>query len=120
MYHSQAITHHADHLDRFVGTARSNVVVQLGGSDPENMAQAASLLQQSGYHQVNINVGCPSQNVQHGQFGAVLMKKPDVVAEILAKMDKYNVTIPVTVKCRIGIDAEDSFGFLYNFVSCLL
>ncbi|KAI8884441.1 dihydrouridine synthase, partial [Backusella circina FSU 941] len=119
MYHSQAITHHADHLDRFVGKPRSNVVVQLGGSDPDNMAQAARILQDHGYHQVNINVGCPSQSVQHGQFGAVLMKKPDLVAEILSTMDKYHVTIPVTVKCRIGIDAEDSFEFLYNFVNTL-
>ncbi|KAI8997835.1 dihydrouridine synthase-domain-containing protein [Pilobolus umbonatus] len=120
MYHSEAILHHQGHLDRFVGKPRSNVVVQLGGSQPDSMAKAAKVLQENGYSEVNINVGCPSPNVQHGQFGAVLMKTPNKVADILSTMDKYNVHIPVTVKCRIGVDHQDSMEFLENFVSTLM
>ncbi|KAG1047817.1 hypothetical protein G6F43_009759 [Rhizopus delemar] len=120
MYHCQAILHHVDHLDRFVGKPRSNIIVQLGGSDPDLMAKATQVLQDYGYRQVNINVGCPSKNVQSGQFGAVLMKKPQVVADILSAMEKYNVHIPVTVKCRIGVDHQDSFEFLHNFVTTIL
>ncbi|KAI9251711.1 tRNA-dihydrouridine synthase [Sporodiniella umbellata] len=120
MYHCQAILHHADHLDRFVGTPRSNIVVQLGGSDPEAMAKAAKTIEDYGYSEVNINVGCPSQNVQSGKFGAVLMKTPQTVAEILSSIERKNVRIPVSVKCRIGVDHQDDFGFLHNFVSTIL
>lgn len=116
MYHCQAILHHADHLDRFVGTPRSNVVVQLGGSNPDDMARAAKILEEYGYSEVNLNVGCPSQNVQSGMFGAILMKTPHVVADILSAMEKNNVRIPVTVKCRIGVDRQDNFEFLHTFV----
>ena len=120
MHHCQAILHHADHLERFVGTPRFNVVVQLGGSDVEHMAQATKLLQDHGYSEVNINNGCPSPNVQHGSFGAVLMKTPHLMADMLSAMAKYNVTIPVTVKCRTGIDHQDDFEFLHNYVSTLM
>ncbi|GAA5797815.1 hypothetical protein HPULCUR_003210 [Helicostylum pulchrum] len=119
MHHCQAILHHADHLDRFVGTPRSNIVVQLGGSDIEPMAQATKLLQDYGYKHVNINNGCPSPNVQHGSFGAVLMRTPELVADMLSAMVKHNVTIPVTVKCRTGVDYQDDFNFLTNYVNVL-
>lgn len=120
MYHCHAIINHAEHLDRFVGTPRSNVIVQLGGSNTDSMARAAKLLQDAGYKELNINNGCPSPNVQHGQFGAVLMKTPQLVADMLTAMDKHGVTIPVTVKCRIGIDHQDDFEFLHNYVNTLL
>ncbi|KAI8338944.1 tRNA-dihydrouridine synthase [Chlamydoabsidia padenii] len=120
MHHAHAIHHHQTHLDRFVGTPRPNVVVQLGGSEPTLLANAAKLLQDYGYAEVNVNVGCPSPNVQHGHFGAVLMKTPDLVAEILNAMEKKNVSIPVTVKCRIGVDHLDSFDFLHHFVETLM
>ncbi|CEG63496.1 hypothetical protein RMATCC62417_00628 [Rhizopus microsporus] len=120
MYHCHAIVNHRDHLDRFVGKPRSNVVVQLGGSDPDAMATAAKVLQDYGYSEVNINAGCPSPNVQSGQFGAVLMKTPHIVADILSAMDKHHVRIPVTVKCRIGVDHQESFEFLYNFVKAIV
>ncbi|KAI9477880.1 MAG: dihydrouridine synthase-domain-containing protein [Benjaminiella poitrasii] len=121
MHHCQAVLHHHRHLHRFVGTPRPNVVVQLGGSDPVAMAQAARLLQDNGYHHVNINNGCPSPNVQHGQFGAVLMKEPGRVAAMIREMiDREGVTIPVTIKCRIGVDDRDDEAFLHGYVQTLL
>lgn len=117
MHHARAIYQHQAYLDRFVGTPRSNVVVQLGGSEPLLLAEAAKILQDYGYSEININVGCPSPNVQQGKFGAVLMKSPRVVADILNEMQKKSISIPVTVKCRIGVDHLDSFEFLHGFVS---
>jgi tRNA-dihydrouridine synthase A len=120
MHHSHAIINHVSHLDRFVGKPRPNVTVQLGGSNVESMAIATKILQDQGYAQVNINNGCPSPNVQHGKFGAVLMKTPQLVADMLTEMEKRNVTIPVTVKCRTGIDHQDDFKFLQSYVNTLL
>ncbi|KAI8640018.1 tRNA-dihydrouridine synthase [Parasitella parasitica] len=120
MHHSNAIINHASHLHRFVGKPRPNVTVQLGGSDVDSMATAARILQDQGYAQVNINNGCPSPNVQHGRFGAVLMKYPQLVADMLTEMEKRHITMPVTVKCRIGIDHQDDFPFLHNYVETLL
>ncbi|KAG0168020.1 hypothetical protein DFQ30_005388 [Apophysomyces sp. BC1015] len=117
MHYAQAIIHNSDRLHSFLGPPRSNVVVQLGGSDPVMMANATRIIAENGYHEVNINVGCPSPRVQHGNFGAVLMKTPDVVAEILSAM---RVNIPVTVKCRIGVDQLDSYEFFHGFVETLL
>ncbi|CAO3692184.1 unnamed protein product [Rhizopus stolonifer] len=84
------------------------------------MARAAKILEEYGYSEVNLNVGCPSQNVQSGMFGAILMKTPHVVADILSAMEKNNVRIPVTVKCRIGVDRQDDFEFLHTFVSTII
>ncbi|KAI7876916.1 FMN-linked oxidoreductase [Lichtheimia hyalospora FSU 10163] len=118
MHFSRAIIEHAHRLHSLIGPPRSNVVVQLGGSDPKEMARAASILEEQGYGEININVGCPSKAVQHGQFGAVLMKTPGVVAEIVQAMQQA-VSIPVTIKCRLGVDQLDSFDFLYNFVDTI-
>ncbi len=91
------------------------VVLQLGGSDPADLAKSAKMGADHGYDEINLNCGCPSDRVQNGAFGACLMKEPDHVADCVASMiDK--VDIPVTVKCRIGIDAQDSFEFLDEFV----
>lgn len=116
MHFSRAIIEHAHRLHSLIGPPRRNVVVQLGGSDPKEMTRAATILEEQGYSEININVGCPSKAVQHGQFGAVLMKTPNVVAEIVRSMQQA-VSIPVTVKCRLGVDHLDSFDFLHNFVS---
>ena len=94
--------------------AEHPVVLQLGGSNPKQMAQCAVLAEQAGYDEVNINVGCPSDRVQSGYFGACLMKEPALVAECVAKMHA-SVKIPVTVKTRIGID-RTGFEFLTGFV----
>ena len=95
--------------------AEHPVVLQLGGSDPQAMAQCAKLAQQRGYDEVNINVGCPSDRVQNGMFGACLMARPDVVADCVKAMQDV-VDIPVTVKCRIGIDDSDEYQFLADFI----
>jgi len=82
------------------------VALQLGGSDPRKLAEAARIGEAFGYDEINLNVGCPSDRVQSGTFGACLMKVPDFVADCVAAM-KAAVRIPVTVKCRIGVDEQD-------------
>ncbi|MFL6838790.1 MAG: tRNA dihydrouridine(20/20a) synthase DusA [Bradyrhizobium sp.] len=82
------------------------VALQLGGSDPHDLAMAAAIGQDFGYDEINLNVGCPSDRVKDGRFGACLMAEPELVAEGVAAM-KRAVQIPVTVKCRIGIDDQD-------------
>jgi tRNA-dihydrouridine synthase A len=94
------------------------VVVQLGGSDPEAMVKSAIMCQQRGYDAININVGCPSDRVQNGMFGACLMEKPELVASCVAQMRRV-VDIPITVKSRIGIDEQDSYQFLVDFVGTI-
>ncbi len=89
--------------------------LQLGGSDPTQLAQAAQLGEQAGYQEVNLNVGCPSDRVQQGAIGACLMGQPDLVANCVQAMQQA-VTIPVTVKCRIGIDDMDSYEHFSHFV----
>jgi tRNA-dihydrouridine synthase A len=82
------------------------VALQLGGSDPADLAEAARIGADFGYDEININVGCPSDRVKDGRFGACLMAEPDLVARGVAAM-KAAVSVPVTVKCRIGIDDQD-------------
>jgi len=82
------------------------VAVQLGGSDPAQLATAARICADFGYDEINLNVGCPSDRVQGGNFGACLMREPDLVADCVAAM-KAEVRLPVTVKCRLGVDDQD-------------
>ncbi|MCJ2121748.1 tRNA dihydrouridine(20/20a) synthase DusA [Methylobacterium sp. J-077] len=82
------------------------VAVQLGGSDPGDLAQAARIAADFGYAEINLNVGCPSDRVQDGRFGACLMREPALVGDCVAAM-KAAVSVPVTVKCRIGVDDQD-------------
>jgi len=91
------------------------VALQLGGSDPAALAEAAAIGERYGYDEINLNVGCPSDRVQEGRFGACLMSEPELVAACVAAM-RQRVSIPVTVKCRIGIDDQDSEGALQHFV----
>jgi len=91
------------------------IAVQLGGSDPALMAEAAMLAAKVGYDEININVGCPSDRVQSGQFGACLMSSPELVADCVRAM-RAEVDVPVTVKNRIGIDDQDSDEFLMRFI----
>jgi len=91
------------------------LALQLGGSNPEDMAACAQFAQQAGYQEVNINVGCPSDRVQNGRIGACLMAEPELVAQCVADM-RERVDIPITVKTRIGIDDLDSAEFLMDFV----
>ena len=94
------------------------VALQLGGSDPARLAQAATIGEGFGYDEINLNVGCPSDRVQEGRFGACLMAEPDLVARCVAAM-RTRVAVPVTVKCRIGIDDQDSEADLERFVSAV-
>lgn len=91
------------------------IAIQLGGNEPNALAQAAKIACDYGYDEINLNVGCPSDRVQSGQFGACLMAKPQLVAECVDAM-KQVVSVPVTVKTRIGIDDKDNYEFLQAFV----
>lgn len=90
------------------------VALQLGGSEPQALAQAARIGADFGYVEINLNCGCPSDRVQEGRFGACLMAEPERVADSVAAM-KAAVSIPVTVKCRIGIDDQDPVETLFGF-----
>ena len=92
------------------------LVLQLGGSDPSVLAEASSISEKFGYSEVNLNVGCPSSKVQKGRFGAILMKEPKLVAKCISQM-KEATTLPVTVKCRIGVDDMDQNIHLDNFIN---
>lgn len=94
------------------------LAIQLGGSDPDDMARCAKIAQDYGYDEVNINCGCPSDRVKQGQFGACLMAAPGLVADCVDAM-RQKVDIPVTVKTRIGIDEQDDYGFLRDFVGTI-
>jgi len=91
------------------------VALQLGGSDPKELAECARIAEQYNYDEVNLNCGCPSDRVQKGKFGACLMAEPALVADCIDAMQQAT-TLPVTVKTRIGIDNQDSYGFLLDFV----
>jgi tRNA-dihydrouridine synthase A len=91
------------------------IALQLGGSDPKALAECAKMAEDWGYDEVNLNVGCPSDRVQSGMFGACLMFKPALVAECVFAM-KNTVSIPVTVKTRLGVDESDSWEFLEEFI----
>lgn len=95
--------------------AEHPLALQLGGSDAAALAQCARIAEARGYDEVNLNVGCPSDRVQNGRFGACLMASPELVAECVAAM-RAEVAIPVTVKSRIGIDDLDSYDFLCAFL----
>ena len=118
MVTAAAIVHgDAERMLRF-NSEEHPVALQLGGSDPDWMARATALASGYGYDEININVGCPSDRVQSGQFGACLMARPRLVADCYAAM-QAQTDMPVTVKSRIGIDDQDSYDFLVAFVEPL-
>ena len=119
MVTAAAIVHgDADRFLRF-NEEEHPVALQLGGSDPDWMAQATATASAYGYDEININVGCPSDRVQSGQFGACLMAQPDLVAECFKAMQE-ETDVALTVKSRIGIDDLDSYEFLLAFVEPLV
>eukprot|EP01035_Chromulina_nebulosa_P002734 gene2734-3723_t len=111
---------HSPNLDFYLGNYGNQhpSVIQLGGSDPTTLAQAAELCERygGGYGEINLNCGCPSQRVAKKCFGAKLMLQPDLVRQIVSSMSR-RVSIPVTVKCRIGADDMDSYEELTRFIS---
>jgi tRNA-dihydrouridine synthase A len=106
--------------ERLLGfdAAEQPVALQLGGSEPDKLAEAARIGQAFGYVEINLNVGCPSERVQSGAFGACLMKEPDLVADCLSAM-REAVRVPVTVKHRLGVDDDDPRERLFAFVETL-
>lgn len=114
-----AALHHGNHEQLLqYDAAEHPLALQLGGSEPSLMAEAAMLGQQYGYDEININVGCPSDRVQSGQFGACLMASPQTVAACVQAM-RSAVDLPVTVKTRIGIDDRDDYEFLTDFIDAV-
>lgn len=104
--------------DRLLGFHEQEqpVALQLGGSDPAHLAEAARIAENYGYAEINLNCGCPSDRVQSGSFGAVLMENPALVADCVAAMINA-VSLPVTVKCRIGVDDQDPQQVLPEFLA---
>jgi len=116
MIHSGAVLHGDAERHLAFSPAEHPVAVQLGGSEPAELARAARIAAAGfGYDEVNLNCGCPSDRVQRGRFGACLMAEPARVAECVAAM-RAAVDVPVTVKCRIGVDDSEEFDFLASFV----
>ena len=115
MLTSAAVVH--GDRERLLGfdAAEHPVALQLGGSEPAELAQAARIGEDLGYDEVNLNVGCPSDRVQSGRFGACLMREPELVAECMAAIGAA-VRIPVTVKCRIGVDDQNPDESLFGLV----
>jgi len=116
MITAEAILHGKRDMLLCFSPAEHPVALQLGGCDPARLAEAAAIGQSYGYDEINLNVGCPSDRVQEGRFGACLMAEPELVARCVAAM-AARVSVPVTVKCRIGIDDQDSEADLERFVS---
>ncbi len=104
--------------DRILGFSpvEHPIALQLGGSDPAKLAAAAAVGASLGYDEINLNIGCPSDRVQEGRFGACLMAEPELVAACVAAM-RARVPVPVTVKCRIGIDDQDAEASLDRFIA---
>jgi len=115
MVTAEAVIH--GRRERLLGfdSAEQPVALQLGGSDPVKLAEAARIGAGFGYREINLNVGCPSDRVQEGRFGACLMAEPDLVARCVSAMAAA-VAVPVTVKCRIGIDAQDAEADFQRFI----
>jgi tRNA-dihydrouridine synthase A len=107
---------HGDRARLLAFDAREHpVALQLGGSDPAELAAAARIGEAEGYDEINLNVGCPSDRVQSGRFGACLMREPELVAECMAAIGSA-VTVPATVKCRLGVDDQDPEESLFTLV----
>lgn len=115
MLHAQAVIH--GDRERLLGFDASEhpLALQLGGSEPALLAQAARIGAEWGFDEINLNCGCPSDRVQAGRFGACLMQEPALVAACVAAM-RDAVAVPVTVKCRLGVDAQEEYATLLDFV----
>jgi len=119
MIHARAILH--GDRERLLGFSPQEhpLALQLGGSDPAILAEAAAIAEQWGYDEINLNCGCPSDRVQAGRFGACLMLEPETVQRCVSAMQSA-VSLPVTVKCRIGVDEHDSEQALLDFIAPLV
>lgn len=118
MVTTQAILHGDKEYLLGFNAAEHPLALQLGGSDPKQLQECALIGEQYGYKEINLNVGCPSARVKSGQFGACLMLQPHLVAEAVFAM-RSQVKIPITVKCRIGVDNQDSYEKLQDFIQII-
>ncbi|RKP39043.1 tRNA-dihydrouridine synthase, partial [Dimargaris cristalligena] len=116
MLHARAVLGKREQLYQLMGPpVPDQLVVQLGGNEPEFMARAAEILENYGVRALNLNLGCPSEKVQHCKYGAVLMKDPDLVVSICRAISAVS-SLPLSIKCRIGVDDLDSQDFLDDFI----
>ena len=115
MLHSNAILNGDVNKLLEFKTEEHPLAIQLGGSDPSSLAEASVISEEFGFEEINLNIGCPSSKVQKGRFGAVLMREPELVSKCIYAMKK-SVSIPVTVKCRIGVDNMDEDAYLDKFI----
>jgi len=117
MFHADALLHNENARKRalFFHPVQHPVICQLGGNNPESLRKAAKLVEDAGFDEIDLNCGCPSPKVTKSAFGAVLMKSPDLVAECVKAMME-EVSIPVHVKCRIGVDEFEDYAFLKEYV----
>jgi tRNA-dihydrouridine synthase A len=115
MVHANAVLHGDRHRLLGYSAHEKPLALQLGGSEPAILAAATRIAQEEGFDEVNLNVGCPSDRVQSGRFGACLMREPALVAECIAAM-RAAVSIPVTVKCRLGVDEQEDYVSLLDFI----
>ena len=115
MLHSNAILNGDVNKLLEFRTEEHPLAIQLGGSDPSSLAEASVVSEEFGFREINLNIGCPSSKVQKGRFGAVLMREPELVSKCIYAMKK-SVSIPVTVKCRIGVDDMDEDAYLDKFI----
>ena len=115
MLHSNAILNGDVNKLLEFKTEEHPLAIQLGGSDPGSLAEASVISEEFGFREINLNIGCPSSKVQKGRFGAVLMREPELVSKCIYAMKK-SVSIPVTVKCRIGVDDMDEDAYLDKFI----
>ena len=115
MLHSNAILNGDVNKLLEFKTEEHPLAIQLGGSDPGSLAEASVVSEEFGFREINLNIGCPSSKVQKGRFGAVLMREPELVSKCIYAMKK-SVRIPVTVKCRIGVDDMDEDAYLDKFI----
>ncbi|MCO6442335.1 MAG: tRNA dihydrouridine(20/20a) synthase DusA [Nitrococcus mobilis] len=118
MVPAQAVWHGRGERLLAYNSEEHSVAVQFGGSDPLQLAYCARMAEVHGYDEINLNVGCPSERVQAGRFGACLMAEPGLVAELVTAM-RQATALPVTVKTRIGIDQQDGYAALAEFVECV-
>ena len=116
MIHSNAIIKGDRHKLLSFNDCEQPVALQLGGSNPKDLGIASNIGEDFGYSEINLNVGCPSKKVKSGNFGVFLMKDKNLLSECLYEMKK-NVSLPITVKCRIGVDEFEGHDFLFNFVN---
>ena len=115
MVHANAILHGPRERLLAKDATQHPVALQLGGSDPDTLAAAARIGAESGFDEINLNCGCPSDRVQSGQFGACLMLQPQRVADCVAAM-RDAIAVPVTVKCRLGVDTQDEYAVFARFI----